>query len=977
MTATRLASGGRIDRVKPLSFTFDGRACSGFKGDTLASALLAANEAVVARSFKLHRPRGIVGAGYEDPGAVVERVAPRRATNQLATVLPLEDGAVYRSVNAWPSARGDLAAVLQGFSRLLPPGFYYKTFFRPGWHLFEPLIRRAAGLGAVPPPASWEPVSESRWGHCDVLIVGGGPAGLTAALAAGRSGARTILVDDGALAGGRLVGDGGDRGGFVDTATAELGSLKNVRLLLQATAWGYHEHDLLTVLERSPADAPGLDYRSWRIRARQVILATGAIERPVPFANNDLPGVLLASAVRTYLGRFAVRAGANAVVFTNNDSAYATALALRQAGADVTLADARAQPSPGHVERLRKAGIEVLAGTLVAKAHGRPRVKGVDLRDPKGALRRIDADLVAVSGGWNPAIHLATQSRQASAVWHPGLATFVAEHGDTRFRLAGASRGIFAPAACAADGLSAAVSALAALGRKAADVTSPDLEEQFVANDVTPVWMVPPVDRRDRIFVDLTGDVTTDDLGIALREGYDSIELVKRYTTAGMGIDQGKTGNVNVIALLGRLTGSAPESVGTTTFRPPFVPVEFGALAGARQGARLYPWRHTPLTDWHLAAGAVMYEAGLRWQRPGYYPRSGEGWREAATREARGVRESVGVYDGSPLGKFQLKGPDVPALLDLLYPGSFAKLAPGRGKYGVMLTDDGLILDDGVTFRLDEARWLLHSSTGAADRVHQHIEQILAIHRPDWRVSVIPVTSAWVNVTVCGPRARDVLATMQPDFAISPTALPFMALAEGRIAGLPVRVFRVSWTGEQSFELNTPARHGVELWQAVMQAGRPFGIVPVGSEANHILRVESGYISTGHEVDGTADLYDLGLGGLIAKEKRDFIGKRAMEIRRKVEPERFELVGLLPDDPARQLPDGAPLTPGGARADQEGFVSAAVQSVALARTIALGLLRNGRSRHGETVHARVDDEIIPMQVVPPVFHDAERARVNS
>ena len=475
----------------------------------------------------------------------------------------------------------------------------------------------------------------------------------------------------------------------------------------------------------------------------------------------------------------------------------------------------------------------------------------------------------------------------------------------------------------------------------------------------------------------MSGDVTIADLGLALREGFDSIELLKRYTTAGMGVDQGKSGNVNVIGIVGALTGASTQNVGTTTFRPPFVPVEFGAIAGARQSARLYPWRHTPLTAWHINQRAVMYEVGLRWQRPGCYPQHGEDWQAAASREARAVREAVGVYDGTPLGKFQLKGPDVPKLLDLIYISDFARLAPRRGRYGVMMSDDGLILDDGVVFRLNEQQWLLHSSTGAADRVYGHLVQILQIHRPEWKVSVIPVTSQWANATLCGPRARDVLSALAPDFDISREALPFMGMAEGKIGDIPVRVFRVSWTGEMSFELNTPARYAEALWQRIMEAGAPFGITPVGSEANHILRVEAGYLSTGHEVDGTSDAYDLGLGALVSKTKTDFMGKRSMDLRRKADPQRFELVGLLPLDPRKRVPEGAPITPKGQKSDQEGFVSACVMSVVKERVVALGLLLSGRSRLGETVFTRVRDEIIPMEVVAPVFHDADRARVKS
>jgi sarcosine oxidase subunit alpha len=977
MTASRLAAGGQIDRTRPISFSFDGLALTGFAGDTLASALLANDVMIVGRSFKLHRPRGLSGAGHDDAGCMVERLNPRPATNQLATVTAIEDGAAYRSVSTWPNARHDLGSVAQLFSRLLPAGFYYKTFMWPTWRLFEPFIRGAAGLGRVPGADAWQPVSESRYGDCEVLIVGAGPAGLGAALVAGRAGVRVMLVDDGAAPGGRLLSDGGDPGNWLGAVAAELATLPNVRHLQNATVWGHHEDGFVSVIERNPAGAPGLDFRNWKIRAARMIVAAGAFERPIPFADNDRPGIMLASAARTWLRRYGVRAGERAIVFTNNCSGYAAARDLAAAGASVTVIDARPAPPAEQLGLMMAHQVPVVPGAMVAKAHGRARVEAVDIIHESGRVERLACDLVAVSGGWNPAFHLASQTRAARSVWHDDLATFVAAHGDGNFRLAGAARAEFDPALCAMDGAAAAVASLNALGRTAASMQRPDLIEPCVARSVQPLWFVEPRKRGDKVFVDLSGDVTVSDLGLAMREGFDSVELAKRYTTAGMGVDQGKSGNVNVIGIMAALTGANTESVGTTTFRPPFVPVEFGAIAGARQQARLYPWRHTPLTDWHVAQGAVMNEAGLRWQRPGCYPKPDESWREAASREARAVRDGVGVYDGTPLGKFQLKGPDVAALLDLLYISDFSKLAPRRGKYGVMMSDDGLILDDGVTFRLDQDRWLLHSSTGAADRVFLHIEQILKVHRPDLRVSIIPVTSQWCNITLCGPKARDVLMALQPDFDASRAALPFMGMAEGRLDGIPVRLFRVSWTGEASFELNTPARHGPELWSRVLAAGQPFGITPVGSEANHILRVEAGYISTGHEVDGASDAHDLGLGALISRTKPDFLGKRSMELRRKADPVRFELVGFLPDDPAKLVPEAAPLTARGEKTDQEGFVSACVMSVALGRSIALGLLQDGRNRMGETVHARVRDEIIPMTVVAPVFHDADRARVKS
>jgi sarcosine oxidase subunit alpha len=976
VTASRLAIGGLIDRSRPIRFRFDGRAMTGYAGDTLASALLAQDEMIVGRSFKLHRPRGVFGAGYDDSGTMVQRLSPRPAANQLATVLPIEEGADYRSVNAWPDARRDLGAVVQAFSRLLPAGFYYKTFMWPTWHLFEPLIRRFAGLGKAPIAAAWQPVSESRFGDCDILVVGGGPAGLSAASTAAKTGARVILVDDGRALGGALAG--AQAGSWLaDRGQAAAGS-PNLRILRNATVWSYQEHNLLTVLERAPADGAGLDFRNWKIRARKVIVAAGAFERPIAFADNDRPGVMLASAASAYVRRYAVRPGGRAVVFTNNDSAYDTAATLAEAGAAVTVIDSRGAPSDAIAEDMARLGVAVRTGAVVAKAHGAARVNAVDLRLSDGTSERLPCDLVAVSGGWNPAFHLASHTRRARSVWRDDLATFTAEHPPGDFEIAGAARGLFGTAECIRDGAEAALRCLAALGMSGEADPVPDIPDGFVARSVEPLWFVPPANRADKVFVDLSGDVTTADLGLALREGFDSIELVKRYTTAGMGVDQGKSGNVNVIAIVGALSGQAAQSVGVTTFRPPYVPVEFGAIAGHRGRERLYPWRHTPLTDLHLAAGAVMVEAGLRWQRPSAYLRAGEDLRTAAVREARAVRHAAGLYDGTPLGRLLLKGPDVPTLLDLLYINDFAKLAQRRGKYGIMMSDDGLLLDDGVTFRLDERHWLLHASTGAADRVTAHIDQILKIHRPDLRVTMVPVTSAFANATLCGPLARDVLAAMQPDFDISRDALPFMGMVEGRLGDIPVRVFRVSWTGELSYELNVAPRHAVALWEAVSRAGAPFGLTPVGSEANHILRIEAGYLSTGHEVDGTSDVIDLGFGAMVSRTKPDFIGKRAMEIRRRADPVRPELVGFLPADPARLVEEGAPITPqGAAGVDQEGFVSACTMSVALERSIALGLLRNGRSRLGETVHARIRGDIVPMQVVAPVFYDSDRKRVRS
>ncbi len=969
----RLPAGGRIDRGRRLRFSFDGRELTGCGGDTLASALLANGVTLTGRSFKYHRPRGIQGAGFEEPATLVQLEGADDATNLPVTRVALHDGLVARSVNCWPSASFDLGGVAQRFSALLPAGFYYKTFMWPNWHWYEPFIRRAAGLGRAPRDAR-KLRYETRFDHCDVLVVGAGPAGLMAALAAGASGARVLLVDDDHSPGGRLLGDnaiidGAPAATWVDGAVARLDAMDNVLRLADATAWAYHEHNLVLVTERSP-EGPVFQ-RTRRVRARRVVLATGAIERPLVFDNNDLPGVMLASAVRVYVNRYAVRPGDRAVVFTNNDSAYATALDLLTAGADVAaVVDVRSAAPGALTERVRRAGIDVLAGAQVTTAHGGRRLAGVLLSPPGGVSQRIDCDLLCVSGGWNPAVHLFSQAR-GELRFDAVSSAFVPGDSAQANACAGSSNGTSGLADCLHEGSEAGMRAARDAGFDGSVLEVPPVKDDGPAAPLEPCWHVETPAGNGKAFVDIQNDVTLQDLELARREGYGAVEHVKRYTTAGMGVDQGKTGNVNVIGALAQRAGESLETVGTTTFRPPYVPVEFGAIAGQRPGPEYLPYRHTPMTGWHKAHGAVMYEAGARWRRPGYYPQPGETFQQAVNRESEAVREAVGMYDGSPLGKFEIKGRDAVALLELVYTNNWHNLAVGTGRYGLMLTDTGLILDDGVTFRLGGHRYLMSTSTANAGEIYRHLEQILQVERPGWQVLVTPVTAQWANATVCGPLARDVLTATGTDIDLDAADFPFMHMREGQVAGLPARVYRVSFTGELSFEVNVPARHGLALWEALMAAGEPFGITPVGSEASHVLRVEKGFLSLGHEVDGTADPCDLGLGWVMSRRKPDFIGKRAVDIRRNRGGPRRELVGLLPENHAELMIEGAPITPGGRKCASEGFVSACVWSVVRRRTVALGLLRNGRARIGEWVHVRMLDRVVRAQVTQPVFHDPE------
>lgn len=967
----RLATGGRIDRERPLGFTFDGKRYTGFEGDTLASALLANGVRLTARSFKYHRPRGIVGAGVEDPATLVELTGAEASGNRLATTVPLTEGLTARSVNRWPSLTFDLGAVTQLASRFIPAGFYYKTFKWPDWHFYERPIRKAAGLAAAPsePPATGH--YETRYGHCDVLIAGAGPAGLMAALTAARAGLRVMIADERTEAGGSLLSRRLTIGGvpamdWVGAAVAELAALPNVTHLQDATVWGYREHNYLMVTERSP-DNPSLLERTWRVRAGHVITATGAIERGLVFGNNDRPGVMLASAVQAYVNRYAVAPGKRAVIFTNNCSAYAVAADLAAAGVKVVaIVDSR--ETVPDAARAQVPGIEVMAGKVITQAQGGRHLRGVAVAAKTGGSARIlSCDLLAVSGGWSPTVHLWSQSRSPLR-YDQTLAAFLPDAPAQPLSAAGA-----------ADGMLTLQDALRSGAEVAARITGakppaiPDAPDLPYA--IEPLWRVETA--KGKAFLDLQNDVTVDDVQLALREGYSNVEHVKRYTTGGMGFDQGKTGNLNIIGTVALEHGIGMGAVGTTTFRAPYTPVSFGAIAGLREGPVALPYRHTPITDWNLAQGAFMYEAGARWRRPGYFPRDGEGLQEATNRECRAVRFGVGVYDGSPLGTFELKGRDAGRFLDYLYSNIMSSLTPGHGRYGLMLTDDGLILDDGVCFRLDEHRWIVSTSTGHADAVNGHMEEMRQSRFPDWNLFVIPVTSQWCNATICGPKAREVMAALGTDIDLTPDAFPFMSLRDGTVAGLPARVVRVSFTGELSYEVNVAPRHMRALWDSVLEAGQPFGILPVGSEASHVLRVEKGFLSLGHEVDGTVDAYDLGMGWAMSKTKPDYLGKRAVRIRREGGGPRRELVGVIPD-PDRQIPEGAPLTPGGRKEKTEGFVTACVWSVVHERWVGLALLENGHARHGETAHVRLKGgDVIAVRVTPPCHYDPDGEKLRS
>ncbi len=992
----RLATGGRIDRTQTCAFSFNNRRYEGHPGDTLASALLANAVSVVGRSFKYHRPRGIVAAGVEEPNALVQlATGARTQPNVPATVIELHDGLRADSVNCWPSVDFDAGAITGLFAPIMPAGFYYKTFMWPAryWMAYEHVIRRAAGLGKA--PAQPDPdIYDKMNAHCDVLVVGAGPAGLAAALAAGRAGARVILADQQPEPGGQLLAerariDGAPALDWAGAAMAEIAAMDEVRVLSRTTAFGYYDHNYLALVERRQTDASdaarGSRERLWKVRAKQVVLATGAIERPLVFAHNDRPGVMLAGAVRHYVNRYGVAPGRNVVVFTNNDDAYRTALDLADAGIAVAaVVDARPDPAGALAQETAGRGIEVIKGSAVVRAVGGRRLRAVDVmaldasaQAVTGSARRIPCDVAAVSGGWNPAIHLFSQSG-GKARFDGDNACFVPGQSVQAERSAGASNGAFGLGDCLAEGFAAGAAAAAAAGFTRKSRRKKPQAESVDEAPLRPLWVSPATGgkRRSKHFLDPHNDVSVADVELAQREGYESSELTKRYTTLGMGTDQGKTGNIHGLAILAGMRGVDIPMVGTTTFRPPYTPVTFGALAGRDIGDLYDPARMTPMHPWHVRAGARFEDVG-QWKRPWFFPRPGETMREAVDRECLATRNAVGILDASTLGKIDIQGPDASELLNRVYTNAWKQLAVGHCRYGLMCTEDGMLFDDGVTTRLGENHYLMSTTSGNAARVLAWIEEWLQTEWPDLRVYANSVTETWATAAISGPLARTLLGELT-DMDLANDAFPHMSMREGSVAGLPARVFRVSFTGETSFEINVPAGFGLALWTALMNAGEPFGITPFGTETMHVLRAEKGFIIAGQETDGTVTPIDLGMDWAVSK-KKDFIGKRSLARADTVRADRKQLVGLLTENPKDVLPEGGQIvSEPGDRPPMPmiGHVTSSYHSANLGRSIALALVKGGRGRMGERVHVPLVGGTIAATIVEPVFFDPEGTRLH-
>ncbi|MDJ0629210.1 MAG: sarcosine oxidase subunit alpha family protein [Rhodobacter sp.] len=1003
--STRLASGGRLlDRSKAVDFTFNGKRMRGFAGDTLASALLANGQTLVGRSFKYHRPRGIVASGAEEPNALVNLgQGPRHEPNQRATTTELFDGLRATSQNHWPSLEFDVGVINNYASRFLPAGFYYKTFMapRPAWkHVFEPFIRQSAGLGKAPKDRDAD-IYEHFYAHVDVLVIGGGIAGLAAARQAGAAGARVLLIEQTAHWGGRAPVDGAEIDGmpaaeWVNDTVEALEAEENIRLRRRCMGAGIYDHGYVMAYERLGDHDPqeGLPrHRLWKIRAKQVVTATGAIERPLSFAGNDLPGVMLAGAIRDYVVNWGVSPGDRTVVVTNNDDAYRTALALKQAGLEVpAIIDARPAPASPLIQAARDLGIKVETGRAVAKVKGRARVEGVAVSAQAGegaALQDITCDAVAMSGGWSPVVHLWSHCG-GKLVWDEENAHFrpdvarppIGADGAGFVRAAGIANGAMGTRDVLADADAQGRAAALACGHKRRKKTAPSAAAEEAA-PLEPVWLMPQgagAALRAKMWLDFQNDVKVSDVQLAAREGFESVEHTKRYTTLGMATDQGKLSNINGLAVLSQSLNEEIPQVGTTTFRPPYTPISMGAIAGEARGAIFQPLRRTPMHDWHAENGAYWEPVG-HWRRPYCYQRPGESVEEAVQREVRNTRENLGLLDASTLGKILVKGADAGKFLDMMHTNMMSTLKPGRCRYGLMCTENGFLTDDGVVARIDDETFLCHTTTGGADRIHAHMEEWLQTEWWDWKVWTANLTEQYAQVAVVGPKAREVLDLMG-GMDLSAGALPFMGWADGQIGDFKVRVYRISFSGELSFEIAVDAHRGRAFWDALLEAGAGFGVMPYGTEALHIMRAEKGFIMIGDETDGTVIPQDLGLDWAISKKKTDYLGKRAQERTHMTDPDRWKLVGLETLD-GSVLPDGAYATAPDSNANGQrnvqGRVTSTYHSPTLNRGIAMGLVKHGPDRMGEVLEfPRTDGgkAAVKAKIVSPVFYDPDGEKQN-
>lgn len=985
MTQLNRLSGGIIDRTSEVSFSFDGRTFTGFRGDTLASALLANNVKLMGRSFKYHRPRGVIASGSEEPNALVElRTGAFREPNTRATVAELYEGLQARSQNRWPSLAFDAMGINDFFSNVLTAGFYYKTLMWPKvfWEkVYEPVIRRAAGLGT----AATEPdpdVYDKGYLHCDVLIVGSGPAGLSAALTSARSGARVILADEDFELGGRLNAEDEELDGkpaheWLARALDELRNADNVRILSRTTVFGAFDHGVYGALERVSdhlaEPAPSLPRQIlWRIYSRKAIICAGATERPIAFENNDRPGIMLAGAIRAYANRWAVAADLNTAIFTNNDDGHRTARDLLRKGVEIAaVIDVRP-------EAQKIADYELLHGAKVVDAAGKLGLREISVRLSDNSMKTISCGALGVSGGWNPNVSLSCHQR-GRPVWDPSIAAFVPGSNLPQGMLvAGAANGNFATGSALADGYKKAADALSQIGIEPSVVDLPETQDLFLG--MSAFWYTG--EGKGRAWLDLQNDVTVKDVKLAHQEGFRSVEHMKRYTTLGMATDQGKTANMGALAIMAELCGKTIPETGTTIFRPPYTPVAIGALAGRSRDENFRPTRLTPSHWWAEEQGAVFVEAGS-WLRAQWFPQDDEThWRQSVDREVLAVRRSVGVCDVTTLGKIDVQGKDAATFLNMVYCNGFAKLAVGKVRYGLMLREDGIVMDDGTAARFADDHFVVTTTTANAVGVYRHMEFVRQCLRPDLDVQLISTTEAWAQYAVAGPNSRALLQKIiDPDFDLTNEAFPFMGCREITVCGgVRARLFRISFSGELAYELAVPTRYGDSLMRILMEAGKEFDVVPYGTEALGVLRIEKGHV-TGNELNGQTSATQLGMGRLIST-KKDSIGTVLSRREGLSKDDGLRLVGFQGFEKDVNLPAGAHLFTAGTEhspANDQGWLTSSAFSPHLQAPIALGFLERGNDRLGELIEVAnpIEGLTVKAKVVSPHFIDPEGERLHA
>ena len=993
----RLEKGGLINRSKKISFKFNGKKYYGYEGDTIASALLANGVHLVGRSFKYHRPRGFFGAGVDEPYAIVQMYRNNEVDpNVRATEQELFEGLEAKSVNCWPSVQFDIGAINNFLNRFFPAGFYYKTFMWPKsfwYNIYEPIIRKAAGFGAASIKHDKERY-EHKYEYCDLLITGSGPSGLASAYAAAQNGAKIILAEDKPRFGGSLLTSDvtiGNQSGdeWANKIISELKSMPNVIVKNRSQVFGYYDHNMLVMSERVSDHLPKSEkytpkQRLWYIRAKEVIISSGSIERPLVFGNNDTPGVMLSSAAKEYMKVYGVLVGKNPIVFTNNDSGYETAIEFKKNGIDPLVLDTRKSPDSEIIKEAKELNIKIKNSYVVVAAKGYKKVKSADISkisDDKTKISEIEnikCDSICVSGFWTPSIHLASQSGNKTK-FNEQIDAFIPNQKKQKESTLGSANGIFTLEETLQTSFEKGNELSKQFTNNDKKISAPAVIEKKTSQH-DKFWCVPlPKGKKYKRFLDFQNDVAVSDIELAIKEGYRSIEHVKRYTTLGMATDQGKTSNLNGLQLVSEIENKVVPQVGHTTFRPPYTPVSIGAIVGREVGKHSKPTRKSPMHYWHEKNNAVFVDAGV-WLRPRYYKQGNENLFEASKREAKNVRENVGVCDVTTLGKIDIKGPDSAEFLNRVYTNAWLKLPVGKARYGVMLREDGIVMDDGTTTRISENHYHMTTTTAQAANVLSHLEYYLQLVWPELNVNVVSSTEQWAGAAIAGPKSRDVLQKLFPDLDVSNEGLPFMGYIEGNLFGVDAKIYRISFSGELAYEVNVESDNGNFMWEKIMEIGKEFNIQPYGTEALSTLRIEMGHVA-GSELDGRTIPYDNSLEGLVSK-KKDFIGKRSLRKTAYIAPDRQKVVGVVPLDKKTSIPEGSYLVKD-AKAElpnpKLGHVSASCWSVEYDNPFSLAIIKDGKNMIGQKLFAMspLKNKVIPVEIVSSHYVDPKGERVRS